>query len=142
MNSQCYQEVKVPYKCKVCGHPGLASCDQDALDVDPDIITRWTKLLTCNWCSDFIILRRKLVEGVKKVCESLISIRYTTKGARLVEDESKVREALTTKTQRLAAVLCEHRHKATVWEPEFVNLLMDKPDEVLNIVNQYARMLK
>lgn len=142
--------MNVAYKCKMCGHEGVVipetleqGKDMDAaFEVFPDLVKKWSKMLTCNRCADYLSDRRDSLRKIRRACELLIASRMTKKGPKLMEMETKIRDGFTSLTKRFATITCYYFHKTNVWDVEFVNMLMDKPKDGMIIASHYTRLIK
>lgn len=141
--------MNVAYKCKMCGREGVVipeTLDQgkdmdSAFEVFPDLVNKWSKMLTCNRCADYLSDRRDSLRKIRRACELLVASRMIKKGPKLMEMETRIRDGLTALTKRFAAITCHYFNKSNVWDVEFVNMLMDKPKEAMNVASHYTRLI-
>ena len=130
--------MNIPYHCKFCKKPGDAKFD----GTNPDVVYKmplWLSMLACDRCADYRMERRKFIEGIRKACNSYQAALSDMSGERLAAKRNAVEAALEHATKKLSAVVCEHYRVTNVWHREFVNMLMDHPDNWLTIVNKYVK---
>jgi len=132
----------IPYTCKICGLSRTAQADDDA----PGIwISKLAKLLTCNSCYTY---RDKINRAHRWI--SMLAI--ATNNIKAVNDGKPetilqgllepIRIRLVKGTKRLAEIVCNHYGRAVKWEPKFVALIMERPEKVHQILNDYERGIK
>lgn len=124
------------YTCGLCGKPGEAEYESDMVHN----IDRWVSILHCNRCADFRSMLRKLREN----CKRLTVLRWQLqKFGKMTEDrETTIRTQLASLTKAISQLVCTHWRVAIVWEPDFVNQMLNFPDKTEFIVNHYAEMIK
>ena len=124
-----------PYKCKFCGADGQAHCAADPAMFD---ITLWLSKIACNRCADYHDRRITLGERISKL--AVFVLRKRQGGITITpETEGKLRERLTNLTKEFARIVCYHYRKPTIWEPDFVQLIIDKPDRTDSILTHYIK---
>ncbi len=131
--------MNIAYECKFCQKPGVVTID------DPEAmfqVPKWKHLLSCNRCADYMERKRGFFERIRAATATLQQFRLTMTSEKLMPAEAKIREKLTAITKGLASLVCDYYRKTNVWEAEFVNLLMDKPERVIEISNRYVRDIK
>lgn len=128
----------IAYKCKVCGQPGHASYD----DVTP---ASWVKslapLLTCNRCYDFWDKKNR-IERIIKAWLMRVNTAKILGHPKLSEITEKARGIVIAQTKAFAQAVCRHYAHPYVWEPDFVDQCMDRPDKIKFILAQYERLIK
>lgn len=130
--------MNIAYKCKFCGLEGIVTVQDDLMfEVD-----KWKSLLVCNRCGDYHEKKRGVIDNVKSSAIFLMTCRRTMKGEGLAKVETGVRSTLERITKRLADIVCEHYRATNWWDQEFVNLLMDRPDDFWKICRQYEKMVR
>ena len=129
---------KVPYTCRFCGAKHVAEYD----DTCPGIqVENWMKLICCNRCADFRIVRGIIMDGIAGACR-LVQIG-TFNGKKLPPDkEGAVRVKLEMLTKRFATLMCGSLGLANVWDSDFVNQLMEHPDKWPVVLRAYANGLR
>lgn len=130
--------IPTAYKCKICGAEHVAMASDDG---DPAWNITLAKLLVCDRCADYRQGRRKYGEAIATVCAQIRGALLSSKGlSQSVEDEA--RKQLRNLTQSYARVACRHRGMADVWDEEWVNMLVEKPDKVWIILREYEAGLQ
>lgn len=124
--------IPMAYKCKMCGREGLAHASDDG---DPGWNATLAKMLVCNRCADYRQGRRKWGEAIASVCAQIRGAQLTKGLSNEAEDEA--RKQLKDFSQSYAHVACKYHHCQDIWEEEFVNLLVDKPDLCWRILREY-----
>jgi len=125
---------KVPYTCRFCGAQRMASYDDDCPGIQ---LEKWMKVICCNKCADFRVQRGNLTDGIASACR-VIQVE-TFNGATLpLEKETRIRLKLVKLTKRYATLMCDHLHLTNVWNPDFVDQLMEHPDKWGLILKTYV----
>ncbi len=133
--------MNIDYTCKFCRRTGIAQLADD-LPADWIQLDKWKAMLCCNRCADYMEAKRKCLWAIRKAAILLAQMRVTATGQELLKIEAAVRERLVGLTKRFAAVVCDYLLVETVWEEEFVNMLMDKPDRCEDIASHYVRGIR
>jgi hypothetical protein len=128
--------MNIEYQCKLCGRKGAVEVDDG---VELFTIAEWKPILCCNRCADFLESKRNLEDKIKKVAIVLNLVRRGFGGK---YSESAIREKFDFHARKFAALVCHHFHKSMVWDDEFVNLLMDKPENSHRICAHYLRGIR
>lgn len=126
------------YNCKMCGQPGQAKYDSDT---PQPWVNKLKALLTCDRCYDYISVRNKLRSDIYKCAMRVKTVR----DRRIVDmDEvlKKCRRDLLDLTRSFAKLVCGHYKRPFLWEPEFVDQLMDLPDKAIKILKLYEENIK
>jgi hypothetical protein len=132
--------MNVAYDCKVCKRHGVITLPETEHVIIN--IEKWLPLLTCNRCADYLTDRRSCLERIQKVCVALIGLRLDPpKVEAMGRLEQGARNKLTELTKKFTTIICEHFHKQNYWDVEFVNLLMDHPDNFWNICRDYTKFI-
>lgn len=105
-------------------------------------LEKWKPLLTCNRCADYFEARRKIGHGILKAAWTLSQSRVTMTSQKLLQAEAQFREVLITLTKRFATLVCGHLNTTNVWEPAFMEMIMENPDKTRTILNQYIAGMK
>lgn len=122
--------TRMAYNCKECGRPGV-------VDYEPEFIGEaevWKARLVCNRCGDFLMLLSKLRERAGKI--SRFANRLNSSEA------EKCRLKMVDCTKEIARAVCAHWRVQTVWEPDFVDQLMERPEKTDIIIKVYAQHIK
>lgn len=122
MNSQ------IEYTCPCCGKPGTAEYDPEYVRE----IGKWKPMLHCDRCADFRSELSRLRESAKRVCMIILT----------TGEISKSRDKLTEITKKISNVVCNQWRVTNVWEPDFVNQLVDQPRQSDTIINLFARGIR
>lgn len=132
---------KIPYTCRFCGANHLAEYDDECPGIQ---LEKWMAVICCNKCAEFREEKRTVMDGIAASCRAIQV--GTFRGGRLKpEEESKVRAALERLTKRYADMMCDWFGLVRVWDKDFVEQLMEKPDKwgsILKLYNSGLRSLK
>jgi hypothetical protein len=130
---------KLPYTCRFCGTPHVASYDDECPGMDLDKFMQL--LLCCNKCANYRRQRLSIMEGIATACRTAqVATAY---GRRMTSEvESRVREKLEVLTKRYASIQCEHLGLTNVWDADFPQQLIDAPDKWGTILRLYDDGLK
>jgi len=128
--------MKIEYTCKFCRVQRWVELDNDS---DIFAIERWKPMLCCDRCADFMQEKRKLTDRINRVADALELIRQ---GFGKQASESAIRSKFEFYTKKFAALVCDYFRKTTVWDEEFVNMLMEKPEESHKICAHYVRGIR
>jgi len=128
----------IAYHCKFCQRPGTAvydpACDTLRLEI-------WSKILSCNHCSDFMVSRRSIDYRISSVCRAVFVAR--NQGNKAVRDiEAVAWDKLEVLTKDLSRMCCAFVGVTNVWDKEFIVLLMERPELSQRITNDYFARLK
>lgn len=123
--------------CKFCG----SDCEVEQHEDCPD---EWAdKLLpmvACNRCADFRSNLTSHGSDVHKACASYIQVLNSNKGTQ--EKEQQMRRTLEIMTRRIADTTCRfYRLEPAVWDIDFVQQIMEKPEKSWAIISTYIRMV-
>lgn len=133
-----------PATCRVCqAHITLRKhreCPEMRMDL-------WVRQACCNRCHDFIMTLSKLRDRIVTVCRAVDTLKWVNPmkeeamdKAHQVKEESRKQLAFLTK--KVADLVCHHWRKPLVWEPDFVQMLMDFPLKAAETVNEYSRHVR
>jgi len=125
----------VTYKCKFCQKTGAIEVDDH-----PGIrfqVEKWQPALCCNRCGYYREARNGIRDRVQGVVEHLIQMKSLK--ALTQELETGIRAKLTDHTKNYARLINEHYRKVNVWDREFINILMDRPEMWPRILNDYEK---
>lgn len=136
--------MNIEYVCKFCGRPGVAclpdDIDSSSLEGESFFsVGFWKRILCCNRCADYMESKRALTTRIIKVAMLYYANKRNTSTP---EKETKVRESLTFLTKQFASLVSKHFDKLNVWDNEFVNMLMDRPEKAASICASYIRHMK
>lgn len=132
----------IEYNCKFCGVHHVFKCDvPEAVEARFDIV-KMRQILTCNRCADHESERRALEKKIVVTAEWLKNWRVEINGqldrsytqdkihslrGRINAIEVRAEEMLTVLTKRFANCVCAFKQVATIWESDFVELIMKTP---------------
>lgn len=130
--------MNIPYKCKFCAYEGIVTI---ADDYPKDIINieAWIPKLCCNRCGQFMEKKRKVLDSIRRACTQLLAVRVTMDEEKARGTETKLRMILEVLTKKFCSLVCDYYHKTNVWDADFANLLMEKPDHWYNVTAHYLR---
>lgn len=130
----------IEYNCKFCHRHGEVEVDNG---IEMFTIRSWQHFLCCNRCADFMVSKRKLVERINKIADALSVARSGfSSQSKISAVESTVRSKFEFYTRQFAKLVYDYFNKATVWDEEFVNLLMEKPGDSHIICARYIRGIR
>jgi hypothetical protein len=137
--NDCANPVKIPFTCHCCQRNGVATYDATCA---PIRLERWVPLLVCNRCGDFHAGRRLMADGLWKTCYSLAVIMDTVPDASVRSEAIRqARERLNVKTKMFAAHVCNFWRVMTMWEPDFTQILLEKPRQCEQVLKDYERRI-
>ena len=124
----------MPYTCRFCGSARVAQYDDGCPTLNLD---KWKQLVACDRCCAYHIERRRLAHRIGLVCSTI----EIAKGGRKFNGqlESDTREKLQWITKDIAKLVCDYHNLQTVWEPDFIQQLVDRPDMCDAIIKSYYR---
>jgi len=134
-----------PYKCKICGRPGVARYD-DSCPINS--LQAWVSMLAHDRCHDYAIARRRVERSISAVCDTILRTRVhdnfpddvTVERAKHTVESA--RPILSFLTHRYADICCAYHHLQTIWEPDFPQQLLDHPDKSKLIMTTYVQGIK
>lgn len=127
----------MPYTCPLCGLKSSAEYDSDFVKK----AEFWKSLLHCDRCADY----RARIVSLRESCKALAMVYLTHRFlVHKVEPqfEQRIRAGLIEKTKAIAFAACNHWKRTMIWEPDFVQQILDQPDKVELIVNLYVRSIQ
>ncbi len=128
--------MKHHYNCKFCGVTGtVESGDTTNIKIHID---KWLPMIACDRCATFHESRLKMTDRIVRVCVALKQARQT-RHRELTEIENRTRGKLVELTKRFAGLACDYWRKQNIWDCEFSNCLMDKPDNAYSILSFYLK---
>ncbi len=104
-------------------------------------LEKWQSKLACNKCADYHHSRIDLCEKIARVCRALMLARqFNNKEIQAITTacDSKLVEL----TRKLAKAACDYLKLETVWDREFVVLLVAKPEQQHKAIGAYLSGLK
>lgn len=117
--------------CKVCKK---AIVVQIAEEYEGDAMGL-RQLATCNRCYDLLTKRNNATELISRACANIIGARGQKSASKLIE---AARRALEAGTKSYASVIAEYHNSPTmIWNDDFVDLLIQKPEQWHRILSQY-----
>lgn len=126
-------------KCKFCQK-------QLTLEIDPECpigkVEAWLSWASCNRCADYMRARGKIERPIARVCGNLSIIKANLGGSVPSEVIGQARENLERLTRRYATVVCDYRLMKDVWQPDFVEQLLEQPHKSHLILRSYRQLVK
>jgi hypothetical protein len=136
----CTDPVAIDYVCKSCHKPGTAHYERSC---PPFRLEIWRSMLACNRCADYQNAFRRLSESIWHTCYALATFRAGTRKIELLDQAAGVaREKLVDKTKAFSKAVCDFWRLPMDWEPEFVQVLLDKPKECFAVLTRYANAVR
>lgn len=127
---------QLPYSCRICATKRVAEYDDDCPIGNLDA---WRKLLVCDRCHDYCIARIRIERSIAAACFMLVRAKINDKAEKMAVDIKPLVERLTKK---LATVCCDYYRLTNVWDPEFVDQLIARPEKVGVILGVYVNGLR
>lgn len=124
--------MKVQTKCKFCRREIEMEVDQKGYENPMINAALWLKNIACNRCADYYNAKRKLTDGIGKICQVVQNSSGNDKVT------AAAREKLTQRTKELSKLICDFKLIQFTWDSEFVNFLMAKPDKFSTLINTYC----
>ncbi len=121
-------------KCKFCQKPLRLEIDERCPRADAEF---WITLAACNRCADYQNAVARLAESMASICRALLISRAGNTPKPEVQE--RYRTLLVDKTKHYAKAVCDHFHKMTVWEPDFAQMIFDKPQQLDIVLSGYRR---
>ena len=126
--------LTMPAKCKFCQKPLSLKVDPLGCDSPMFDLNTLIKMAACNRCADYYT-------EVRSLDEAIASVAWKSKHTKKKDDMDKLRGTLVTLTKGYAELVCDHFHKITTWEPDFVQKILDQPDKsgkILKVFRQFV----
>lgn len=115
----------IDYRCKICRKAGVVYYDT-ACPIK--MLESWTNALCCDRCYKFRDSYITAKRTIEKSCIALINTRHSVKDQNTrKETESKIREKLSSLTQRIARLCSDYYQVQNIWDSEMVSILIDNP---------------
>ena len=132
--------MHLAYVCKFCRRPGIVEAPKESIPALTMMdMEKWLPILACDRCADYHSARITLRDRITKVAVTLIRARQSR------EETSElmlfVRKAFGDLTQQFAGLVCRYHKRHEVWEPEFIQLLVEKPDRTHEILRNFERQI-
>lgn len=129
--------MKHQVNCKFCGSQCEVEQHEDCPDDWADILL---PMVACNRCADFRSGITARGADIHRVCQNYIQMKNSNKATPDKEYEtSRILEAMT---RRIADTVCRfYRLQPVVWDIDFVQQIMEKPDKSWAIISTYIRMV-
>jgi hypothetical protein len=129
----------IDYHCKICGKPGVAYYNPECPIKDLNL---WRDQICCDRCYTFRDAFSRCREAAGKLCYLLTVFRAksnTADGKKALSDvEPVIRQKLTPITQKIARICCNYHKVTNVWDVDFVNQLMEKPNASNRTIDAYS----
>lgn len=127
----------VPYTCRICKREHGVQVDEDCPQAWIDTLI---PLLTCNRCHDHKVQTSDLTEKIGRA----VSLFVQSKGrSDAKEVHAKIHDALCNLTRQYSQVLASfYLSTAMIWDVEFVNIILEKPEQWFNALRNYSAFVK
>lgn len=128
--------MKHAIKCKLCKAPHVIETDDSYSELgDP---FKLLPLFTCNSCYDLREKRVGMERQIERWCRMLI-----LQPKMPATDRVAIKDGLLVVTRKYVEVIGQIYGAQRVWhDPEFVNLLMDRPERFGAIIANYCKMVR
>lgn len=129
--------------CKVCKCPVTLVTDSECPELHIEV---WKTMVCCNRCHAYAMrlcrLKRYIVSAAMKVhtVREIFEFKPDSKDEVGVISRA-AREKLVELTKAVAKAICQRWNQVMVWEPDFVEQIMEKPNQAGLIVNFYEDMV-
>jgi hypothetical protein len=99
-------------------------------------------MIACNRCADYRARISSLLDSIRVACLSYIQAHNSPERKAMTDEfMDKTRATLRRLTQAIAATACRHRGINTIWEPDFIQQLLDMPDKSNKVVATYMKFI-
>jgi len=122
----------LPYHCRICHAPHVAYYDDECPGMR---LEEWKKGLTCNSCHEYRAARICLEERIKHVC-AWVQANKTEAAV------NHCRLKLERLTVEYAELVCKRARLERVWEQDFVEQLLEHPDQPGAVLGAYRDGLR
>jgi hypothetical protein len=122
--------TKQAHTCKFCKQPIILSVHDEYAECGDKF--KLYPMAACNECADVRNERRRLEGGIKSVCLDYSRSKRTDA---LTDATRRALESLTVKYAKMVARW--HNMSGHLWDQEFVRQLMDKPEDLSLILDEY-----
>lgn len=127
----------IEYKCKFCKKPGTVEYD-DTIRSD---VSKWIPYLACSPCASYHQKRITIERKIEEVCLTVNELQSSWNEQKKKDGLERCRQKLSAYTRDYANLVCKFLHKTVLWEPDFVEQLVDNPRSVRKICYQYRKMI-
>lgn len=129
--------MKHPTQCKFCRKPLVLEIDdQYPADLDP---LNLIPLAACNHCADIRVERKRLERKINRVCSLFANCSITKRESK----EQEIRSILEKLTKDYATLVAKcHNMSGMAWDEEFVNILIDKPEQWASVLTHCWKTFK
>lgn len=133
----------ISYSCKFCHTNRSFECEWND-GCEQLNLAKWIANIACDRCAKFERSRRDLEHKLMRCAFQLTSDRRSMKPASqtLKDAEGSAVNALTSLLQHYAKIVCEHYRVETTFQPEFVDIIFEKPEKAGNAIGVYHRMIR
>lgn len=126
----------IDYRCKFCHREGVAYYDEGCPGMNLDV---WRGMLACERCARFERRSRDLHQAIAKSGHNLHLLRQAKRndpeGLRAMDSKSRVKFSILTRSY--AEIVCKHLGISFVWNFDFVEQIMEHPDNAGITVARY-----
>ena len=116
-----------PASCKFCALPISLHVHPDSLGMFSMAV--WVKLAACNKCADYHTRRNAITHGVQR----LANLAFQATASTNVDDKrdaiNRCHTKLTELTRKLATNAADHYRNGFIWEPDWVEQILNQPDK-------------
>lgn len=126
----------VECECRACKKPLSLEADEQC---EPAWLRVFVGMVACNRCADLRQHRLVVTRKIYELCRYLIAIAsFSMKDSDRKIKRAHIREALSIQTKEYARWFRKALNGHTeVWSDDFVDLLMDKPDQADTLLKMY-----
>lgn len=134
------------FQCFMCGHEGIIIFDEledndaarEAAEVFDRMFGKASQSIACNRCGGWIEKRRKVESALFSIAR-----KWEVADVKVRElIEANVRVKLNNRTREYAELICGRHNKETVWEPDFIELILRRPWALGEILKRYRLGVK
>lgn len=130
--SRSLPEIKWSWATKLCPLCGAEVRLKFPVGMEPEQLDVLSHNVACDWCADAWQDKESAEDRILEIAGMIIN------NANL--DMEKAREALTNQTRKFAEACRKlRRTSTTVWSNEFVELIVEKPEQVWRIIRKYEQ---
>lgn len=126
--------MKRDYVCRFCAKPG--SVVYGDTPVELEAANRWFKFPCCDRCGNFRMAIRELKKKIQHVAIQIINAprRGSPEHSKLMASAG---EYVSQLTKKITTLVCDFYRVQNIWDRDFADQIMEKPDKSDVIIKVY-----